>query len=218
MGVFSWCYCDNKSRIHKKNGIRNPSKKQRLMCGSGPFSKASLLFPKEFGGKDAQINITSYGGYGDFYGRNGKGEYAGGDVYVFVANWNREYMSKTPDFTNHTGKMIGNRSWYKYYSDLTKTPEEVCRQYAADLTELSGGNPVYQAKGLSVIYKRKEMVCGGMIDVTVNAFEYRLIGIFIADDDDDNVRLPYPIKIAKKQESVYEECGPSYWDPLQGCM
>ena len=46
--------------------------------------------------------------------------------------------------------------------------------------------------------------------------EYRDIGIAIACYDADNAALPYPIKIARHKESVYENCPPSDSDPYQG--
>ena len=46
--------------------------------------------------------------------------------------------------------------------------------------------------------------------------EYRWIGIELACQDEDNLALPYPIKIARHKESIYEECPASFGDPYQG--
>lgn len=49
------------------------------------------------------------------------------------------------------------------------------------------------------------------------ACEIRWIGILLAGEDEDNARLPYPIKITESLHE-YEEMPPSRIDPMQGCM
>lgn len=44
----------------------------------------------------------------------------------------------------------------------------------------------------------------------------RDIGIMMACYDEDNERLPYPIKITHDSDAVYEDCCPSPSDPDQG--
>lgn len=52
--------------------------------------------------------------------------------------------------------------------------------------------------------------------ITDKNFERRNIGIYMACYDEDNARLPYPIKITHDKDAVYEECDPSNEDPNQG--
>lgn len=47
-------------------------------------------------------------------------------------------------------------------------------------------------------------------------FELRTIGIYMACYDEDNERLPYPIKITHDKNAIYENCEPSKSDPNQG--
>lgn len=46
--------------------------------------------------------------------------------------------------------------------------------------------------------------------------EKRLLGIALACYDEDNERLPYPIKITHNPNAKYENCKPSMSDPDQG--
>ena len=47
-------------------------------------------------------------------------------------------------------------------------------------------------------------------------YELRDIGIILACYDEDNARLPYPIKITHDETAVYEDCEPSLSDQDQG--
>lgn len=47
-------------------------------------------------------------------------------------------------------------------------------------------------------------------------YEKRYIGIKLACYDEDNARIPYPIKITHNGNAVYEDCEPSLSDPNQG--
>ena len=87
MGCFSWCYCDT-GKIRMSHGEAKPRRDQRLV-GYSQDHPASVLFPKEFGGKGAQIDIDVYPDYGHFGGR---------DIFELVANWNREWVAANPEW------------------------------------------------------------------------------------------------------------------------
>lgn len=174
MGQFSWLDCvTNKQIVDDK------------------VKDVYLLVPKEFGG--GHIKETCYDGYGRF---------GGYDVYDLVADWNREYLSKHPEFEfNHAKSRleyvknyqkthpdyqekidikVSDKEWYKAYANLSKSRDEV----AATITRYWS--------------------------------EWRIIGIDIACYDEDNEALPYPIKITYNSDAVYENCSPSPTDPNQG--
>ena len=168
MGQFSWLDCITEEQI--------VDDKTRDVY---------VLVPKEFGG--GHIKETCYDGYGNF---------GGYDIYDLVAEWNREILSRTPNFilphkvqkefhgfSNDSGKVKLNY-WYKHYSNLNLTKEEV-------------------------IEKIKQ-------DSNTNYFEWRVIGIDIACYDEDNEALPFPIKITHNKYASYELCPPSKSDPNQG--
>ena len=190
MGNFSWCFCDMGEIKTRFNGFYDelkPKTQQRLRIGESAY----VLFPKEFGGKDAQIHESMYDGYGNF---NKK------DIYDLVADWNREWIANHPEWIPPHSKKYAERNpehapakpistypWYPYYSDLTLSRKEV-------------------------VEKCKEE-CE---DWRMPYLEYRSIGIDISCYDEDNASLLYPIKIAKHENSVYEDCPASYRDPGQG--
>ena len=125
MGSFSWCYCDM-GKIRQEEGIwgmeTKPTRKQRLVAYSHSHP-ASVLFPEEFGGESARINVESYLDYGMF---------AGKDIYDLVAEWNRRWLSENPDWVRPSDteqRPIHERPWYKYYADLTLTREEVIEKW-----------------------------------------------------------------------------------------
>ncbi len=125
----------------------------------------------------------SYDGYGNF------GWY---DIYDLVADWNREFLSKHPEYlvkqhgsilvdgewVEIPDKAIREFPWYEAYADLSLSPEEVVK-----------------ASGIP---------------------EYRFIGIDIACYDDQNDALPFPIKICKHKPRNYFDLPASEGDPNQG--
>lgn len=136
--------------------------------------------------------------YESYY--EGYGEFDGLDVYDLVADWNREYLSKHPEFTisRHGGpatlppaKRIDEYPWYAAYADLSKSREEVIAAWIA--AEKTTGNETPYA-------------------------EWRGIGIEIACYDDWNAALPFPIKICSNPHArkSYAELPPSESDPDQG--
>ena len=97
MGCFSWLDCVSGKAI--KLGVRRTS-----YC----------LIPEEFGG--GHYEQSCYGGYGMF-GMH--------DAYDLIASWNREFISKNPNYKLENGKTVSSASWYKDYADLSKAPEQV---------------------------------------------------------------------------------------------
>lgn len=73
-----------------------------------------VLVPKEFGG--GHIKETCYEGYGVFGGK---------DIYDLVADWNREYLSTHPEYSEDIQIKISDKEWYKSYIDLSKSREDV---------------------------------------------------------------------------------------------
>ena len=68
----------------------------------------------------------------------------------------------------------------------------------------------YDIKALHEFYEGKPF--------SNETYEKRYIGIVMACYDEDNERLPYPIKITHVPYSVYEMCDPSPSDPNQGWL
>ncbi len=123
-------------------------------------------------------------------GYDGYGHIGGKDVYEEVADWNREFLSKNPDFVlPHYGKKISDFIWYPLYRDLSLSPNDIVDE-------------IYAVSGAD-----RKKVC---------IFEYRYIGIAIACYDEDNKALPYPIKICSKPMSYQNVKGYSKSDPNQG--
>ena len=68
MGSFSWCYCDTGEIEIVDYGdyvAVRPTDEQRLITDDEEHP-ASVLFPKEFDGKEAQIDMSEYEDYGHF--------------------------------------------------------------------------------------------------------------------------------------------------------
>lgn len=109
MGQFSWLDCENKSQIL-----------------DDVYEDVYVLVPKEFGGKN--IHETCYDGYGNFGGK---------DVYDLVADWNREYLSKNPDFVLPFRKTrVSDFPWYPAYADLSLSREDVVKAWKTIGNEL----------------------------------------------------------------------------------
>lgn len=122
----------------------------------------------------------------------GYGVFDGNDVYDLVADWNREYLSKHPEFLIYQGnqnpKRIDSMPWYKFYQNLNLSRETIVKMWIAN-------------------------------DERTSAFaNYRDIGIDIACGIKRNAWLPFPIKIASRPniQNGYEVMPPSKDDPNQG--
>lgn len=98
MGQFSWLDCQDQRQI--LDNVRKD---------------VYALIPKEFGG--GHIHEKCYDGYGHFGGR---------DMYSLVADWNREYLSKNPEYViKTTGEKVSNFAWYQNYANLNLLLKEV---------------------------------------------------------------------------------------------
>lgn len=137
-----------------------------------------------------------YDGYGRF------GDHDCVDAYEAVASWNREYLSQHPEFEipQHGSvfdestasyilakpKKVSEFAWWPFYSDLSLSPEEV------------------------------ELKMKSAPGYLMRAWEYRWIGIDISCYDDQNRKLPYPIKVSSVPNVRYEDLPASDGDPNQG--
>ena len=218
MGNFSWCYCDTGKIKRDPDGYAMPAHNQRL-CICSMSHPASVLFPAEFGGKKAQINVPMYMNYGVFNGV---------DVYDLAADWNRRWASENPGFIMPSEKRFAERCRRRRDSEMSNypglTPEEVETEIAKGwssfrctprrLSDFSWW-PFYS--DLSLSREELEIKWNESLPEGSGRQEYRYIGIDLAGLDIDNEAVPYPIKIAKNRASIYEECPPSLRDPLQGC-
>ena len=189
MGCFSWIFANS-----------DPARPRNLRIGR----KGHLYCPD-----DTIITEPEYEGYGKFQDE---------DVYDLVADWNREYLSRNPQFmlapsTAYTmydakGRLIHAitsiyednsipaisipvewKKWYKVYANLSLSREDVVRQMR-EMEDREGTTPY---------------------------FEYRNIGIDIACGNERNAALPFPIKICSKKTGLdYRTLPPSQNDPRQG--
>lgn len=120
---------------------------------------------------------------------NGYGNFGGRDVYEAVAEWNRKYIKTA----------LEDPCWE---GTLGTAMQKIAIAYCDGNEE-------------SALEKIKELF------PEESDFHYmkrewkREIGIFLACEDND--KIPYPIKIAGKENTVYEDCPFSENDPLQGC-
>ena len=70
------------------------------------------------------IEESCYDGYGRFGGQ---------DIYDLVADWNREYLARHPEFEipGEFGReplRVDRYGWYKHYADLSLSREEVVKR------------------------------------------------------------------------------------------
>ena len=102
MGQFSWMYADTDN-------------KEALLEGGAAY----VPLPN-----GETIEEHDYDGYGRF---------GGNDIYDLVADWNREYLAKHPEFIipGECGGQqvrVDKHGWYKHYSDLTLSRDQVVKR------------------------------------------------------------------------------------------
>ena len=121
---------------------------------------------------------------------DGYGFFGGHDIFELIAEWNRKQLLEIRKIPN----------WeHERDEDLTPIIEAFVK----------GGDKAVQNL-LNTTYKKEKS--------WLETEWKRSIGIELACYDEDNARLPYPIKIASNENAVYEKEGPSLEDPLQGCL
>lgn len=176
-----------------------------------------MLFPKEFGGKKAQIDVDMYEDYGVF-GRE--------DIYDLVADWNREWIAAHPDYVTPSEKKTVERNIKTMDEWLLRNPGHTPLEAEAEIRK---DRPYFHCSPIKMsdmqwwpFYSDLSLSRDEVVKKWKQAYpkrtciEYRSIGIEIACYDEDNAALPYPIKIAKRKTSIYEKCPPSIGDPDQG--
>lgn len=117
------------------------------------------------------------------------------DVYEAVADWNRKYL--TEEMIN----VPDRRSWDDTHEGQERYVRAIMKYH-------------YRRRRLMDFHNGKS---GTVMRKKYGEDWKREIGIDIACEDKDNARLKYPIKIAEKEDSVYEKCRYSKGDPMQGC-
>lgn len=193
MGQFSWHYSDTGRQM-----VDNK------------YADSFLLVPPPFQhiyGK--AIHTPCYDGYGNF------GPY---DVYDLVAEWNRDYLSE--DMLRKKDIKLEN------FGGLYDFEKRELREQGLSEDEIA-------AKDLAQkqYYYERAIKCHNYSISQLNDYRNGLsdeemedkygdnwkreIGIDIACYDEQNAKLPYPIKITSKLME-YDEVSPSLSDPNQG--
>lgn len=127
----------------------------------------------------------------------GYGRFNGVDPFAEVVRWNREFLATHPEHTVHvvdnkTSCAIKKCPWYPILADL-KIPFE----------ELEDTLKNYH----NTLPSSQTQHCWWLV---------HNIGVDIADQDENNASLPYPIKITKTKKIPYEQLPASKQDPSQG--
>ena len=190
MGCFSWLDCKTKRPIR---------------IGQ----KAAVLIPKDFGG--GSYLEDNYNGYGKFEGH---------DVYELVAMWNKGLISE---------KNLKPAPPIEKFGGLWDFEKTDLRNHGYSEIEIQEKDAQKRQLYYDLAMDRRKIAIEMMDDFNSNKTdeymreiygdEYlRNIGINIANGDEQNITLKYPIKISHNAKNVYEECRPSLGDPNQGCF
>lgn len=170
----------------------------------------SWMFANKNNRKALRIGETGYlvcpdgtvygteGGY-DGYGKFGPNDAY--DAYAAVADWNREALAKQPDFIVPQHGRIWDQEEQEWY----ELPDKRLSEYS--------WWPFYSDLTLTpeqITAKMREMATRHCV------WEYRWIGIDIACYDDQNEKIPFPIKISSRADVRYDQLPPSKGDPNQG--
>ncbi len=116
---------------------------------------------------------------------DGYGEFDGHDIYDLVVDWNKAYLE-----------------------DIFNQMDESHWGYRLKEVAIAFQNDDYVALGLEV----NKLIDDGMETKLFRTEWKRHIGIAIACNDEDNMNLPYPIKITttkwhRKYDELYPSCG-----------
>lgn len=138
----------------------------------------------------APLLETDYEGYGVFGGH---------DIYDLLGDWNRKYLAEHPEF------LISQHGYH--WSEERGVYEHAAPQCVDQFQWY----PLY-----ADLSKTREDIEQGMREITNNPYwEYRYIGIEIGCYDDQNMALPYPIKLVE-HPVPYPAAAASNSDPNQG--
>lgn len=193
MGQFSWLDCITRKAI-KDNTVKD----------------VYVLVPKEFQDKfGKRIKENCYNGYGYF---------GGFDIYCLVAFWNRLHLSID---------MLMPEPKLENFGGLYTHEKKILKEQGFSNSEIKQKDLETRKKYYKLAIDRRARI-KALLDQYKNgdsdkklAKEYgddwqREIGIAIACYDEQNAKLPYPIKITYDATAIYEDCGPSDSDPNQG--
>lgn len=129
---------------------------------------------------------------------DGYGEFGGQDIYDLVADWNRKYLAEHPGFLIVQHGRVWSEEKGSYFPVGPKRVDEF------------DWYPLYADLSKSREEIEREQREAGKV-----FWEYRHIGIEIACYDDQNMNLPYPIKLVEKPVP-YSAAAASKSDPGQG--
>lgn len=134
------------------------------------------------------ILVLPDGGFLEAGAYHGYGTFAGKDVYELAMKWNRPYLSEHPEhFLTESKKTVSEYFWYPVYADLSIPLDRMTEKLREENEKLA------------------------------DCFELREIGIAIACGDEDNRKLPFPVKICRfKKNADYQKLSPSFSDVGQG--
>lgn len=193
MGQFSWLYSDTgKQMVDNK------------------YADSYLLVPPPFQSIYGKaIHTPCYDGYGNF------GPY---DVYDMVAEWNRDYLSE--DMLRKKDIKLEN------FGGLYDFEKRELREQGLSEDEIAAKDLAQKQYYYERAIKRREFSISRLNDYRNGLSNEEMeekygedwkreIGIDIACYDEQNVKLPYPIKITSKIMK-YNEISPSLRDPNQG--
>lgn len=192
MGQFSWIYSDTNIQL-----IDNKR------------ADTYLLVPPPFQAKYGKaIYESCYDGYGNF---------GGYDVYDLVAEWNRDFLSED---------MLRDKPKLENYGGLYPFEKENLKKQGLSEKEVEQKDFERKQYYYNMAVKRHQIKIKRLNDYRNGTTDEemfskygqdwkRYIGIDIACYDEQNERIPYPIKITTR-EMDYENAKPSKSDPNQG--
>lgn len=192
MGQFSWIYSDTNRQV-----VDNK------------IADTYLLVPRPFQNKYGKaIYEYCYDGYGNF---------GGYDVYDLIAEWNREFLSKD---------MLRDEPKLENYGGLYEFEKDTLRKNGLSEEEIEKKDLEQKEYYYKLALERYERSIQRLVDYRNGKTDdemykkygqdwKRSIGIDIACYDEQNEKLPYPIKITTR-EMDYENARPSKSDPNQG--
>lgn len=193
MGCFSWLDCKSEKPVI--NGLNK---------------KVYVLVPKEFHNKlGVRISENCYDGYGHFDGL---------DIYALVAFWNREHLSE--DMLEEAPKLEDFCGLWSFEKEsLKKSGKSDAEIDALDQAERKRqyeSAMMRRKESVAMLHRYKNGEADALLEKDYGPEWLREIGIAIACYDEQNEKLPYPIKITYDGTARYEDCRPSKSDEGQG--